>query len=126
MTRRFGIDTSVLVRLLTGEPEADFALCVHKLRSLIEKEGAEILVSNQVVGEAYIAVQHHYGVSRDGARAGLLDVPRSGLAAIEAPGCGSPRQTHRRRLRPLRAGSADARELPPHPFHVQLCNAGGA
>ena len=27
MTRRFGIDTSVLVRLLTGEPEADFALC---------------------------------------------------------------------------------------------------
>ena len=79
MTRRFGIDTSVLVRLLTGEPEADFALCVRKLRSLMEEEGAEVLVSNQVIGEAYIAVQHHYGVSRDDARAGLLDVLRSGL-----------------------------------------------
>ena len=81
MTRRFGIDTSVLVRLLTGEPEADFALCVRKLRSLIEEDGAEILVSNQVIGEAYIAVQHHYGVSRDDARAGLLDMLRSGLVA---------------------------------------------
>ena len=71
----------LLVRLLTGEPKADFALCVHKLRSLIEEEGAEILVSNQVTGEEYIAVQHHYGVSRDDTRAGLLDVLRSGLVA---------------------------------------------
>ena len=88
MTRRFGIDTSVLVRLLTGEPEADFALCVRKLRSLIEEDGAEILVSNQVIGEAYIAVQHHYGVSRDDARAGLLDVPRSGRTAERPHGIG--------------------------------------
>ena len=81
MTRRFGIDTSVLVRLLTGEPEADFARCVRKLRALIEEEDAEILVSNQVIGEACIAVQHHYGVSRDDARDGLLDVLHSGLVA---------------------------------------------
>ena len=81
MTRRFGIDTSVLVRLLTGEPEADFALCLHKLRSLIDEESTEILASNQVIGEAYIAVQHHYGLSNDDARDGLLDVLRSGLVA---------------------------------------------
>ncbi len=81
MTRRFGIDTSVLVRLLTGEPPADFAPCVRKLKSPIEEEGAEVLVSNQVIGEAYIAVQHHYGVSRDDARAGLLDVLCSGLVS---------------------------------------------
>ena len=81
MTQRFGIDTSVLVRLLTGEPEADYALCVSKLRALIEDEDAELFASNQVIGEAYIAVQHHYGVSKDEARDGLLNVLRSGLVA---------------------------------------------
>ena len=81
MTQRFGIDTSVLVRLLTGEPEADFAHCVAKLSALIEDEGAEIFASNQVIGEAYVAVQHHYEVSKADARAGLLDVLHSGLVA---------------------------------------------
>ena len=96
MTQRFGIDTSVLVRLLTGEPEADFAHCVAKLSALIEDEGAEIFASNQVIGEAYVAVQHHYEVSKADARGGLLDVLHSGLvtplngravfAALEASG----------------------------------------
>ena len=81
MIRRFGIDTSVLVRLLTGEPGADFAHCVRALRALIEEEEAEVLASNQVIGEAYVAVQHHYGVSRDDARSALLDVLGSGLVA---------------------------------------------
>ena len=81
MTQRFGIDTSVLVRLLTGEPEADFAHCVAKLSALIEDEGAEIFASNQVIGEAYVAVQHHYEVSKADTRAGLLDVLHSGLVA---------------------------------------------
>ena len=81
MTQRFGIDTSVLVRLLTGEPEADFAHCLSKLQALIENEHAELFASNQVIGEAYIAVQHHYGVSKDEAREGLLNVLRSGLVA---------------------------------------------
>ena len=81
MTRRFGIDTSVLVRLLTGDPPADFDRCTDALRQLIEAEDAMMLASNQVIGETYIAVQHHYGVSRADARAGLLDVLRSGLVA---------------------------------------------
>ena len=81
MTRRFGIDTSVLVRLLTGEPDASFRFCVTKMSALVEDEAAEIFVSNQVIGEAYIAVQHHYGVSKNEAREGLLEVLRSGLVA---------------------------------------------
>ena len=32
MTPRFGIDTSVLVRLLTGEPAEDFEHCVSRLQ----------------------------------------------------------------------------------------------
>lgn len=81
MTQRFGIDTSILVRLLTGDPEDAFVDCSRKLTTLVEKEGAEIFVSNQVIGEAYIAVQHHYGVSKPDVRAGLRQLLRSGLLA---------------------------------------------
>ena len=81
MTHRFGIDTSILVRLLTGEPEADFARCTRRLTRLIEDDGGELFASNQVIGEAHVAVRHHYGVSRADSRAGLADVLRSGMVA---------------------------------------------
>jgi predicted nucleic acid-binding protein len=78
---RYGIDTSVLVRLLTGEPQEDFEHCLSRLRTLIEDDGGEVFASNQVIGEAYVAVQHHYGVSKADARAALTDVLRSGLVS---------------------------------------------
>ena len=81
MTPRFGIDTSVLVRLAVGEPERDFQNCVEALRVLVEDEGREIFASNQVIGEAYVAIQHHYGVSDADARAALINVLTSGLVA---------------------------------------------
>ncbi len=81
MTQRFGIDTSVLVRLLTGDPEELYLRTVGALGSLMEQEGAEIFASNQVIGEAYVAVQHHYGVTKPDARTGLGDVLRSGLVS---------------------------------------------
>ena len=81
MPRRFGIDTSVLVRLLTRDPEREFDYCVAKLRTLADDQGAEIFASNQVIGEAYVAVQHHYGVTKADTRAALLDVLQSGLVA---------------------------------------------
>ena len=99
MTARFGIDTSILVRLATGDPEDSFENCVRKLTALIKHDDAEVFASNQVIGEAYIALQHHYGVSKPDARAALASVLRSGLvaplngtgvfAALEAAsGCG--------------------------------------
>ena len=81
MTPRFGIDTSVLVRLAVGEPARDFQQCVEELRVLVEDQGGEIFASNQVIGEAYITIQHHYGVSDADARAVLIDVLTSGLVA---------------------------------------------
>ena len=81
MIRRYGIDTSILVRLLTGMPEADYDGCVERLSVLMTEEGAAVVASNQVIGEAYVAVQHHYGVTTADARAGLLDVFRSGVVA---------------------------------------------
>ena len=49
MTRRFGIDTAILVRLLTGEPAAEFEYCVGKLSGLVQETAAEIFASNQVI-----------------------------------------------------------------------------
>jgi predicted nucleic acid-binding protein len=82
MKKRYGIDTSILMRLMTGEPAKDFARTVKSLEALLEqKPGADILASNQVIGEAYIAVRHHYGISKADARAALLSVLTSGLVA---------------------------------------------
>ena len=80
MTQPYGIDTSVLVRLVTAEPERDFQHCVDELRSLIEQD-AEIFASNQVIGEAYIVLQQHYDISSDDARSALVDVLTSGMVA---------------------------------------------
>ena len=81
MIRAYGIDTPVLVRLVTGEPEPDFRHCVNELRILIDGQDAEIFASNQVIGETYIVLQHHYGISAADARAGLVDVLTSGMVA---------------------------------------------
>ena len=80
MTQPYGLDTSVLVRLVTAEPERDFQHCVKELRSLIEQD-AEIFASNQVIGEAYIVLQQHYDISSDDARSALVDVLTSGMVA---------------------------------------------
>ena len=81
MIRRYGIDTSVLVRLITKDPEDEFDRCVGELRALVEEHDSEIFASNQVVGEAYVAVRHHYGVSAADARIALFDALTSGLVA---------------------------------------------
>lgn len=81
MTARSGIDTSVLVRLLSGDPAPEFERSVRQLSALIEDDGAEVFASSQVIGEAYVAVRHHYGVSKSDARAGLAEALRSGLVS---------------------------------------------
>lgn len=58
-----GIDTSVLVRLLTGEPR-DLALVALGYVLDHEKAGDRVLVSDWVLAEAYYALQHHYGASK--------------------------------------------------------------
>lgn len=75
----FGIDTSVFLRLLTGHPAADFAETVASLKRLHERSSAvELFVSNQVIGEAYIVLQHYYGISKSDARGAMRDLFSSG------------------------------------------------
>ena len=84
MTQPFEIDTSVLVRLTTRDPEGDFQRRVEELRVLVEDRGCEIFASNQVIGEAYVAVQRHYRVSDEDAGATLIanDYSRAGMEAL--------------------------------------------
>ncbi len=81
MNPRYGIDTSILVRLVSGDPEELYGQCVQRLSVLVQEQGAEVFASNQVIGEAYIALQHHYGITKSDARDGLASVLQSGLVA---------------------------------------------
>lgn len=82
MNYRYGIDTSVFVRLLTGDPKADYLRAVRAFEERIHAEPrAEFFVSNQVIGEAYIALQHHYGIEKSDAKAAMLSVFTSGLCS---------------------------------------------
>ena len=99
-TQVYGIDTSVFVRLLTGHPESDFKTTANALEQLLEEEPkAEILVSNQVIGESYIALQFHYKISKDDCRhaihkvlSGGIVTPLNGTSVLnllqEKGGCG--------------------------------------
>ena len=55
-----GLDTSVVMRLLLGEPEDLALIAVREFRAR-QKAGDQILISDWVVAEAYHAMQHHYG-----------------------------------------------------------------
>ncbi len=76
----YGIDTSILVRLLTGDPEPDYTTTVTALEALLDREPqSRIVASDMVIGEAYVAVHYHYGVTKADTRAALFEVLQSGL-----------------------------------------------
>lgn len=81
MAHRYGVDTSILVRLIAQEPRVDFERCLSQLGVLVDERGCEIFASNQAIGEAYAALIHHYKLSSADARAGLRDLLTSGLVA---------------------------------------------
>lgn len=81
MALQYGVDTSILVRLVAREPQGDFEHCVRRLVALTEKRGCEIFASNQAIDEAYAALMHHYGIISADARTGLRDALTSGLVA---------------------------------------------
>lgn len=82
MIHRFGIDTSIFVRLLTGDPEPAYLETVERFEKRLEAEPrSEFFVSNQVIGESYIALQHHYGIAKAAARKAMISVLTSGLCS---------------------------------------------
>jgi len=65
-----GLDTTVVLRLLLGRPADQAARAVAYLDEL-SRGGHHAVVSDLVVAEAYFALQHHYGVSKQDALLGL-------------------------------------------------------
>jgi predicted nucleic-acid-binding protein len=60
---KVGLDTSVILRLLTGEPEVLARRALVEMRDLMQS-GSVLLVSDLVVSEVYFALQYHYGVPK--------------------------------------------------------------
>jgi predicted nucleic acid-binding protein len=60
---RVGLDTSVVLRLLTGQSAAQAAAAVAFLDDL-QRRGDRPIVSDLVVAETCFALHHHYGVSK--------------------------------------------------------------
>lgn len=58
-----GLDTSVVLRLLTGAPEDQARCALAEVRELVRR-GVSLIVSDLVVSEAYFALQYHYGVPK--------------------------------------------------------------
>ena len=56
-----GLDTSVVLRFLVGEPADQAQTALQYLRK-IQQEGGRAIVSDLVVTEAYFALQYHYPV----------------------------------------------------------------
>lgn len=60
---RAAIDTSVVMRLLTGQPQ-DLANIARNYLAEIDADGAKVYVSNLAVLESYYACQHHYDMPK--------------------------------------------------------------
>lgn len=79
-----GLDTSVVLRLLTGEPKALAAVAEHRLREA-ESRHEDVIVTDLVAAEAYHALQHHYGMPEAEARALLRSFLGSGVVRLDPP-----------------------------------------
>ena len=89
----FGLDTSVLLRLLVGRPPAQTARAVAFLDD-VARHGDRAVVSDLVVAETYFALQHHYGVPKAQALSALHQLFAGG--EIRASRCGGSGPGHAR------------------------------
>lgn len=80
-----GLDTSVVLRLLTGQPEGQAAAALRRLEAEAGA-GRPALVCDMVVAEAYYALHYHYGAPKREAARSLLDFLVSGLVRPDPVG----------------------------------------
>jgi predicted nucleic-acid-binding protein len=78
--KRFGLDTSIVLRLLIGEPEKQAGKArdfLHDCRN----NGIELFISDLVIGETWHALIYHYGASRIEAVEALLKLLQTPLVS---------------------------------------------
>ena len=71
-----GLDTSVLLRLLVGEPEKQAKKAEGALDSVI-RAGGKVFVSDLVLCETYYALQFHYQVPKKDTISALKNLSRA-------------------------------------------------
>ena len=81
-----GLDTSVVVRLLVGAPEAQAGAARRRLEHAIER-GESVIVCDLVIAEAYYALQFHYDVPKAEARSMLMRFVRRYCQMLWIDGC---------------------------------------
>ena len=79
-----GLDTSVVLRLLTGQPAGQASTARKRLEQAVA-DSEPIFVTDLVLGETYFALQHHYGVSAEQARSTILSMLRSNVLMAAPP-----------------------------------------
>lgn len=80
-----GLDTSVVLRLLIGEPRAQAEVARRRIeRALIA--GEKVFVTDLVVAEAYHALRHHYDVPQTVALSRLQDFFSAGIVQVDPVG----------------------------------------
>ncbi len=77
-----GLDTTVVLRLIVGEPRAQTDLARTRLEDAFAR-GEPIHVSDLVVAEAYYALRYHYGLDKEVAREKLHAMLSSGVVSLE-------------------------------------------
>lgn len=77
-----GLDTSVVLRLLTGEPESLAVVAKQRLEQA-HAENDTVIVSDLVLAEAYYALVYHYKKDKDEARQLLKRMATSGTVHVE-------------------------------------------
>jgi predicted nucleic acid-binding protein len=77
-----GLDTSVVLRLLVGAPEAQARSAQRRLERAVE-QGEVVILCDLVVAETYYALHFHYGVPKSEARRMLMRLAQSGIVTLE-------------------------------------------
>jgi predicted nucleic-acid-binding protein len=95
-----GLDTTVVLRLLTGQPAAEAEAAKKRLEQAVADQ-EEVVATDLVLAEAYFALQYHYGTSKDEARHRILSMLRSNVILA------SPREAIRAFVKAQGAGVVD-------------------
>jgi len=80
-----GLDTSIVVRLLVGEPAEQATAAQRRLARAVDG-GELVFVTDLALAEAYHALHCHYGVPKDAAQAMLRALVSSGVVELRPEG----------------------------------------
>ena len=88
----FGVDTSIVLRVLTGQPES-LAMSVRERLEALWLDGAVLDVCDLVVSESYFALQHSYRLAKEDALDALVKLAahpgfrlsRQAVASLRTP-----------------------------------------